>query len=1261
MSKLSILLLVLFTFSGSFSQAQNIIRCNTDEKAFQAYDDYDAFQKSIDKGIKKFYENPSNNKSSVVITIPVHVIIVHPPGEAIGTGSNLSVARIQSQVDVLTEDFRRLNSDAGNTPAQFAAADTEIEFCLAVIDENGNPTDGITRYATNQNMNSNENAIKSATGWDRDEYLNMWSAPNLGGLLGWAYLPSTTGLPNSTLDGIVVATGSFGGPGEATNAPYHLGRTATHEVGHYLGLRHIWRSNGCGADDGFADTPLQDDENFGCPNHPSTSCSNSGDMFMNYMDYVNDNCMNAFTADQGDYMQLILNTSRSSLLGSAAIVCNSTPPLEIDLVFSQDILCNGNNTGSLEVEATGGTPSYQYNINNGAYQSTGLFQNLVAGTYLVGVLDDNGTTNSITVEITEPTSLSSFISVVNNNPCAGYFDGSAFIELAGGTAPYLVNGQQVNGSTFAITNLPQGDYSAFVTDANQCSQVLDFTITDPLPITLSIDQITHVTCFGQSNGGFSYSIFGGTPTYTVKLDNSVLNSNIITNLIAGDYQLDIEDDNGCTYSETITIEQPEELIAEPIVDQSEICFGANDGIATINTEGGTAPYNYFLDNNPPTSTNVFENLSAGLHQVNIIDLNGCSSTTSFTIQLGYSIESTITNIDNAACGQSTGSISVIGSEGSAPYNYAIPASNLANQSGVFSDLPAGNYTIEITDMNGCTVEQVATIIEETAAELVLVESVNFICFGSSDGAVTLDLEEANGNSSYSMDGQNFQESPAFQELPAGDYTFYATDDTGCISLLNVTIQENPQITYEYEVTNPLCAENGMGSIQAIANGGTGSGYNYELASDPGNTNMTGLFENLSSGSDLLTIIDANGCTEIFEFTVVLPEALAISNISTVDTDCFESNSGSASFESENNQGNVNYSVFDLDGNPVDQENLFAGNYNVEATDENGCKTSSSFEILDASPIEWNIIQSTDASCDGSIRGTATFEALTGEAPFTYNVGQNTNETGEFDNFNAGTYELTITDNTGCSRIVQFDIGQLESFSYQVDEITNIACFGDENGTATLVTDDNDNYQYRMNGVENETGLFTDLGVGEYPYEIENSENCIVYDTLIITGPTALNFVIEEEIVNDNDLTDITLAANGGTPPYQYNLDGGDYQDSPIFTDIENGDHTFTVIDANNCEQIISQVVADIDNAELQNIQIYPNPFNDELIIKMDQYNDELSHIEIISIDGKMIQTFTPANKEKSDIRLDLSEIPGGIYLLRLATETSSIHKRIVKN
>ncbi|MDA9773675.1 T9SS type A sorting domain-containing protein [Saprospiraceae bacterium] len=1265
MSKFLLPFIAFIAISLSSLNAQNVIRCNTDEKAIHAYKDYNAFQKQIDKGIQEFYENPPNNKSSVVITIPVHVIIVHPPGQAVGSGSNFTLAKIQSQIDVLNEDFRRLNGDASNTPAQFAAADTEIEFCLAIVDESGNPTDGVTRYPTNLSMNNSENAIKAATGWDRDDYLNIWSAPNLGGILGWAYLPSTTNLPNATLDGVVIASTTFGGPGQGSNAPYDLGRTGTHEVGHYLGLRHIWRSNGCGADDGFADTPLQDDENYGCPNHPSASCSNSGDMFMNYMDYVNDNCMNAFTADQGDYMQLILNTSRSSLLGSANIVCgSSTPALEIELVFSQDLLCNGNNTGSLEVTATGGVPAYQYSINNGPLQSTGVFNNLAAGVYTLTVQDANASTSTLVTEIFEPTAVEVAVSAINDNSCSGFSDGSAFINITGGVMPYFVNGQSVSGNNFAITNLAAGNYTAFVVDANQCSQTIDFTITEPLPLTISIDAINHVVCNGQSNGSFSYSVFGGTPNYTVSLENSVLSSNTIMNLSAGTYTLDVEDNNGCLLSQDLTIEEPELLIASSTIDQNELCLDESNGIASILAEGGTGPFNYFLDDNPGTSMNVFVNLAAGAHQVNIIDLNGCSTTTSFTIEAGTEITSVVSNLVNAECGASDGSASILAQNGTFPYLYYIPELNLSNETGVFENIPTGNYTVEITDANNCTTSNSFMILAEAAAELNIIDSSLFTCHNGTTGSVEVELENPTGNPSYSLDGMNFQDSPIFEDLTGGMYTVFATDDSGCTSLVQFEVMENPEITFELTTTSVSCFGENNGTVNVVASGGNGQGFSYNLASEGGDIFHTaGLFENLNAGSDFIIIQDSYGCSQVVNFTIEEPAQMVFENIETSMTTCYGTNTGSASFSMQNNQGNINFVVTDIDGNMHDETSLIAGTYTVTATDDNGCMNTSTFEILDIEPIQWQTIQSTEASCDGSIRGTATFEALSGEAPFTYAVGQNSNMTGEFDNFNAGVYELTITDNTGCVRVVQFTIGQLEAYDYVIEELENILCFGDANGSATILGDGTDLYSYRMNDQENETGVFTDLEPGIYPFEIENGENCIVYDTLEITTPDELSLAVSDEVVNGNLLTDITLTSTGGVAPFTYNIDGGDFQESPIFTDIIDGNHSFSVMDANGCIITLDRIVLDLQADLYQDLKIYPNPVGQTLLIEFSLDKSTEIEFEVINLSGQTVhrQKNSKLHSGTNKIQIDLADKPAGIYFLKMQSDGNMLYRKIIKN
>ena len=251
-----------------------------------------------------------------IISIPVVVHVVYnSPTE------NISDAQIQSQIDILNADFRRLNSDTINTPQPFTlvAADTEIEFCLASRDPDGNTTNGITRTSTTQTSFSTNDGVKfSASGgvdaWNTTKYLNIWVCDIGGGILGYAQFPGG----DPTTDGIVCDYQYFGNIGTATS-PYDLGRTATHEVGHWLNLRHIWGDSNCG-NDFCNDTPEHSGSNYGCPTFPSTSnCSgngSNGDMFMNYMDYTDDVCMNMFSQDQKTRMIASINTQRSGLLTS---------------------------------------------------------------------------------------------------------------------------------------------------------------------------------------------------------------------------------------------------------------------------------------------------------------------------------------------------------------------------------------------------------------------------------------------------------------------------------------------------------------------------------------------------------------------------------------------------------------------------------------------------------------------------------------------------------------------------------------------------------------------------------------------------------------------------------------------------------------------------------------------------------------------------------------------------------------------------------
>lgn len=285
--------------------------------------EYAAKRNAIEEHTERYIANP--NKQRGVKTIPVVVHIVYKTA-----AQNLSDAAVFSQIEVLNRDFRKLNPDTSYTPAPFKglAADCEFQFCLAQIDPNGNPTTGIVRVPTTVGPFTANDAVKFTSqggddAWDRNKYLNIWVC-DIMGYLGYASFPGSA----PEVDGVVISCAAFG-VGGTSYPPYHLGRTATHEIGHWMNLYHIWGDDGTGClgSDRVDDTPNQAGYNMNCPPFPKISCNNgpNGDMFMNYMDYGYDNCMTIFTEGQKARMSAVFAPGgfRWSLLSSNGCNTNS--------------------------------------------------------------------------------------------------------------------------------------------------------------------------------------------------------------------------------------------------------------------------------------------------------------------------------------------------------------------------------------------------------------------------------------------------------------------------------------------------------------------------------------------------------------------------------------------------------------------------------------------------------------------------------------------------------------------------------------------------------------------------------------------------------------------------------------------------------------------------------------------------------------------------------------------------------------------------
>jgi hypothetical protein len=318
------------------------------------------------------------NKNQIVIPVVFHVLYNT-------SAQNVSDAQIQSQLNVLNQDFRKLNADAANTPSVFSSlvADVEISFCLATRTPTGAATTGIIRKSTSVASFGSNDAMKySAQGgsdaWNTSKYLNIWVC-NLGSsLLGYAQFP---GGPAAT-DGVVVNFTAFGTTGTA-QAPFNKGRTATHEVGHWLNLRHIWGDANCGSDL-VSDTPTHQTDNSGCPSHPkANSCGTSAEMHMNYMDYTNDACMYMFSNGQKARMRALFSAG-----GARA-----------SLATSDGCGASGGTTTPQYCAATGSNTQYEWisNVKLGTINNTSASNNGYGNFTSVSTNLTLGSSNSITL------------------------------------------------------------------------------------------------------------------------------------------------------------------------------------------------------------------------------------------------------------------------------------------------------------------------------------------------------------------------------------------------------------------------------------------------------------------------------------------------------------------------------------------------------------------------------------------------------------------------------------------------------------------------------------------------------------------------------------------------------------------------------------------------------------------------------------------------------------------------------------------------
>jgi gliding motility-associated-like protein len=527
--------------------------------------------------------------------------------------------------------------------------------------------------------------------------------------------------------------------------------------------------------------------------------------------------------------------------------------------------CDGSATAN---PSPAGTYTYSWNPSG---QTTQTATNLCAGTYTVTV---TGGCLTATTTITVGNNSTLTASLAQTDVfCNGGSTGSATVTPAGGLGPYTYSWAPSGGNAATASGLSVGSYTCTITDANGCTYFQVATITQPPGMNITMTNVD-VLCNGQSNGSSTAAVTGGAPNYTYAWSPTGGNAASATNLAGGNYTLTVTDANGCAQTQPVTINEP-----APLLDSmSVINVGCSaTGSATAWTSGGTGPYTYQWQDFSTSSTD--NNLTVGSYTVLITDANGCSLVDTATITSVSAITSTQT-VTNITCfGAGNGSATVTPSGGTAPYTYfwSPTGGNNATATG----LSAGQYTVTITDANGCQSTATVTVVEPSLLTSTSSSS-NVSCNGGSDGTGT--VTPAGGTPGYTYAWAPSGSGSTAQGLTAGSYTITVSDANGCVTTQTITITQ-PSALIAQVVNDSVCYGT-PSQISASASGGVAP-YTYSWSNGPttqvDNINIT------STTSFTVTITDANSCTNTGVATVFvnpLPVASittnAINGIYTVD-------------------------------------------------------------------------------------------------------------------------------------------------------------------------------------------------------------------------------------------------------------------------------------------------------------------------------------------------------------------------------------------
>ncbi len=891
-------------------------------------------------------------------------------------------------------------------------------------------------------------------------------------------------------------------------------------------------------------------------------------------------------------------------------------PLTATVDRAINIGCFGDETGEIAVSVYGGVKPYQFLWSNGA--TTEDISNLPAGNYSVVITDANNFEVKIDTVLKQPDEFVAAVSSVTNISCFDRDEGSIDLDVSGGVPPYKY--YWGNGMiTQDIVDVPAGEYSVKIVDANRCELELSAEITQPDELLVELGEVTNILCYGDATGAVAINVSGGVAPYSFDWNNGESTQQNLSGITVGDYEVYVTDANGCFKSLRTRVTEPDLLEVEEEQSENIDCFGNNNGFINLTVTGGTSPYQ-FRWNNGDTTKNV-NNLVAGDYSVNVTDANGCSTSFSKTLLSPSELVATLDNaVDNLCFGDSQGEVNISVSGGIEPYKYRW--SNGATSQDIV-DVKVGSYTVQIIDINGCTDTLTAQVDEAPLME-VSIQSTNILCFGDATGAV--DLTVSGGVPPYAYEWSNGATTQDIRNIPQGQYSVLVRDANQCSDLLEVTITEPSRFIAILESETQIdCYGQSTGAISVMVNGGV-QPYTYEWSNGTTTQNLTGI----PAGNYSLKVTDSNGCVEEIASSITQPTEVLYTVNKITNLNCFGNNGGAVDISITGGVGPYNY-LWSNGATTQDLVNVPAGKYTVQISEGNGCQNTLEAEVTQPPLMKLQLDTVINVLCSGDNTGLVNISVEGGVPPYTYSWS-NGAQTEDISNLTAGNYSITVTDVNGCTKSASTIVKQPQPFVASLIGVENIKCYGDTTGAINInVLGGVRPYTYEWsNGAS--TQNLQGLTAGNYSVRITDANGCEQNLTTVITQPDQLVVTL----VNVSDVSCaggndgiVNISVTGGTTPYQYQWSNGSVTQD--LNNVSSGTYAVQVIDANGCSD---------DNIEVTITEPEPLIASFNSVTNILTYGLSSGAIDLDVSGGVAPYTYSWSNGATTQ---DVDNIPAGNY------------------